>query len=98
LLAKVIGVYLDNSPTLLQRLREAVAQGDAKTVLETAHSLKSSSANLGAAPLAALCKELEQRGREQRLESAAVLLAEVQAQYSRVREALILALENDHAA
>jgi HPt (histidine-containing phosphotransfer) domain-containing protein len=98
LLAKVIGVYLDNSPTLMQRLREAVAQGDAVALREAAHSLKSSSANLGAAPLATLCKELEQRGREQRIEGTAALLAEVQTQYSRVREALILALENDHTA
>jgi CheY-like chemotaxis protein/HPt (histidine-containing phosphotransfer) domain-containing protein len=97
LLAKVIGVYLDNSPTLVQRLREAVAQGDAVALRETAHSLKSSSANLGAAQLATLCKELEQRGREQRIEGTAALLAEVQAKYSRVREALAVELAEDCA-
>jgi CheY-like chemotaxis protein len=62
LFAKVIGVYLDNSPTLVQRLREAVAQGNSTALREAAHSLKSSNATLGAAQLAALCKELEQRG------------------------------------
>jgi CheY-like chemotaxis protein/HPt (histidine-containing phosphotransfer) domain-containing protein len=88
LLAKVIGVYLDNSPTLVQRLREAVAQGDAKALRETAHSLKSSSANLGAASLAALCKELEQMGRDGQLQGAAEKLSALQQHYLLVRAAL----------
>jgi two-component system sensor histidine kinase/response regulator len=98
LLGKIIGLYLASSPPLLQALREAVSQGDAVALTEAAHSLKSSSANLGATRLAALCKDLEQRGREQRLEGAEALLTEVDSHYGQVREALILALEKDHAA
>jgi CheY-like chemotaxis protein/HPt (histidine-containing phosphotransfer) domain-containing protein len=88
LLAKVIGVYLDNSPTLVQRLREAVAQGDAVALREAAHSLKSSSANLGAMQLATLCKELEQMGRDGQLQGAAEKLSALQQHYLLVREAL----------
>jgi two-component system sensor histidine kinase/response regulator len=95
LLAKIIGVYLDNSLTLVQRLREALAQGDAAALCETAHSLKSSSANLGAAQLATLCKELEYRGREQRLEGAAALLTQLEVEYDQAREALAVELENE---
>jgi signal transduction histidine kinase/CheY-like chemotaxis protein/HPt (histidine-containing phosphotransfer) domain-containing protein len=98
LLAKIINRYLDNFPTLVQRMREAVTHGDALALTEAAHSLKSSSANLGAVPLAALCKELEHRGREQRLDGVAALLAKVDAQYGQVREALILELGNERAA
>ena len=92
LLAKVIGIYLNNSPTLVQRLGKAVAQGDANALLEAAHSLKSSSANLGATQLAALCKELEQRGRERRLAGVPELLQELETHYLRARDALTLEL------
>jgi CheY-like chemotaxis protein/anti-sigma regulatory factor (Ser/Thr protein kinase) len=98
LLGKIIGLYLASSPPLLQALREAVSQGDAVALTEAAHSLKSSSANLGATRLAALCKDLEQRGREQRLEGAEALLTEVDSHYGQVRAALTLELEKDHAA
>ncbi len=93
LLGKIIGLYLASSPPLLQALREAVSQGDAVALTEAAHSLKSSSANLGATRLAALCKDLEQRGREQRLENSPDLLASVESQYAEVQQALKQALK-----
>lgn len=92
-LSRIVGLYLDSSPALLQQLRDAVAAGDGEALRQAAHSFKSSSANLGATRLAALCKELEQRGRERRLDDVAVLLQEVDRHYERVREALILEKE-----
>ena len=97
-LGKIIGLYLDSTPALLQQLREAVAAGDGEALRQAAHSLKSSSANLGAMPLAALCKELEQRGWERRLEDAAALLREVDSHYARVREALTVEMERERLA
>ena len=88
LLNKIIGLYLDSSPELLQKLRDAIAGEDAGALRQAAHSLKSSSANLGATRLAALCKELEQRGREGRLEDAPCLLEELEICYARALEAL----------
>ncbi len=93
LLSKIVGLYLDSAPALLQRLRDAVAAGDSEALRQAAHSLKSSSANLGATRLAALCRELEQRGRDRRLEDAATLVWELDRRYARVREALIAELE-----
>ncbi|MFO1423364.1 MAG: response regulator [Candidatus Competibacteraceae bacterium] len=92
-LSKIVGLYLDSAPALLQRLRDAVAAGDSEALRQAAHSLKSSSANLGATRLAALCKELEQRGRDRRLEDAATLVWELDRRYARVREALIVEME-----
>ncbi|MCK7580373.1 MAG: Hpt domain-containing protein [Chromatiales bacterium] len=89
-LGKIIGLYLDGAPALLQRLREAVAAGDGEALRQAAHSFKSGSANLGATALAAACKELEQRGRERRLEGTAALLAEVDCRYDQVRAALMM--------
>jgi len=94
-LGKVIGLYLDSAPALLQQLRAAVEAGDGEALRQVAHSLKSSSANLGATQLAACCKELEQRGRDWCLEGVAALLAEVDGHYGRVREALIAEMEKN---
>ena len=88
LLGKIVGLYLDGAPPLLQGMREAVASGDGEALRRAAHAFKSSSANLGAMQLAALSKELEQRGRDLRLEDAPALLREVDRHYAGVREAL----------
>ena len=44
---------------------------------ESAHTLKSTSANLGAVALAALCKELETMGRQARSDGADEILVEI---------------------
>ncbi len=62
LLVKVIDIYLDDSLRLLEALRQAHFQGDAPDVKRHAHSLKSSSANVGAVRLSTLCRELETMG------------------------------------
>ena len=97
-LGKVIGLYLESSPVLLQRLRDAVAAGDGEALRQAAHSFKSSSANLGATRLAALCKELEQQGRDRRLENAPALLRETDGNYAQVREALAIEMERERLA
>jgi signal transduction histidine kinase/DNA-binding response OmpR family regulator len=74
ILNRVIGIYLEHSPPLVQKIHQAVASNDAALLLESAHSLKSSSANLGAMHLAELARELEQMGREEDTLSAAALL------------------------
>ena len=67
---------------------EAVAQGNADGLRNVAHTLKSSSANVGALGLAELCKELERMGKEGKFENLAEVLAGVEEEYKRVVEAL----------
>ena len=88
ILGKVIQRYTDHSPTLLQALREAIAADDAKAVRDAAHSLKSSSASLGATQLAALSEQLEIMGREQHIDDAPRLFTEMEAEYAAVLIAL----------
>ena len=61
----------------LQRLEAALAATDAKVLAQTAHSLKSSSANLGALRLSACYRDLEHCAREGRLDTASALLASI---------------------
>ena len=92
ILQKVVGLYLDNSPTLLQTLENAIDENMAAEVQVAAHSLKSSSANLGATELAALCKTLENMGRNCSLDGAAEKLAEIQERYELVSQELLFRL------
>ena len=67
-MASVIRTYLDTASESRQHLLEAIADGDAARIASVAHSLKSSSGNLGATPLADLCLKLEQMGRSENLD------------------------------
>ena len=58
---KIIELYLTDAASRLAELGRAVAAADGQALTETAHSLKGSSANLGATGLAELCHELEER-------------------------------------
>ncbi|MFO1424594.1 MAG: response regulator [Candidatus Competibacteraceae bacterium] len=90
LLGKIIGLYLESSPKLLRQMREAVTAEDGEALRQAAHSLKSSSANLGATQLAAVCKELEQRGRDRRWANSIELLRQLEIRYQHARDALDL--------
>ena len=85
---KIINSYLKDAPQLLEVARQAIAQNDASTLYRTAHSLKSTSATLGALNLAALCKELEAIGRAQTTARADTLLVAIEREYTHVQEAL----------
>ena len=56
LLARVINLYLVESPKLMQKLKQAAGASDAPEIARTAHSLKSSSANVGAKVLSRLLR------------------------------------------
>ena len=84
-LNKAITIYLDTAPELLRALRKGVDANDASLVQKAAHSLKSSSANLGAFQLAQLCKELENRARLQTLDQADPIMVKLENSYANVQ-------------
>ncbi len=95
-LDKVIKIFLENSPKLVQALRDSIAQNDAAgTIEQAAHSLKSSSATLGATRLAALCRELEEMARENRISGAKAILGEIEKLYPSVCERLAAECESE---
>jgi signal transduction histidine kinase/CheY-like chemotaxis protein len=59
LLARLIETYLRVAPELLSQLVTAAADNNQDVLRATAHSLKSSSANVGASKLSDLCRQLE---------------------------------------
>ncbi|HEY7866185.1 MAG TPA: ATP-binding protein, partial [Psychromonas sp.] len=93
----IIDAYLEKSPADIEQLNQGLALSDAEILRKTAHSFKSSSYNLGAYQLAELCKTLEMMGRDKNIVQAAVLCVSIDAEYRRVRGALIKIKENNNA-
>jgi len=87
-LTQLINVYLEETPLLLQSIGTAISQTDSATMQQAAHTLKSSSASLGAITLSKLCEQLESLGRSQATAQATELVAQIEPEYERVKAAL----------
>ncbi len=85
---QVIDLYLKETPGALKTLRLAVIEGDAEQIRMISHSLKSSTAQLGALQLAEQFKTLEMYGRQNQLENAEFVLEAIEAEYEHVSLAL----------
>jgi signal transduction histidine kinase/DNA-binding NarL/FixJ family response regulator/HPt (histidine-containing phosphotransfer) domain-containing protein len=87
-LERAVGMYLENAPTVLEELRRAIAGGDASAVWKIAHSLKSSSASLGAKQLAQHIGDMEGRARQNDLVEADSRLVHIVTEFQKVSSAL----------
>ncbi len=67
LLKEIAILFLDDYPKSLTELREAVQTRDAKRLERSAHGLKGSVSNFGAAPAVDAALQLETMGRSQKL-------------------------------
>jgi two-component system sensor histidine kinase/response regulator len=94
-LSKVMHIYFNHAPKLLDDLRQAVAQGDAPAIQHAAHSFKSSSGNVGALTLASLCQDLETMGRTNCIANAVEMLSVIDTEYQEVRSVLEAELHSD---
>ena len=63
LLNSIIDTYVENAEVLMLELSEATGDKDLAAAVRAAHSLKSSSANVGARRLSGLCAKMEKQGR-----------------------------------
>ncbi len=66
----LVQTFLAHSPELMDSLQKASLAGDVDAMVAPAHSLKSSSANMGAMRLSALARDLEMAAREGRRDEA----------------------------
>jgi signal transduction histidine kinase/DNA-binding response OmpR family regulator/HPt (histidine-containing phosphotransfer) domain-containing protein len=95
LVQKVIAAYVDDTPQQLSTLRRAIDGFDTDNLRRVAHTLKSSSANVGAETLAALCKTMEHLGRADTTEGADAILNDMEYEFQAVRHSLTAILEKE---
>lgn len=86
LLRDMIALFLVAAPERLAAARSALAAENVGGAELALHSLKSSSAQLGAMRMHHLCDEGERRTREGSLDGVPALIDELEHEFSRVRE------------
>jgi two-component system, sensor histidine kinase and response regulator len=85
LLQELSELFMKEVPTELGALREAAQRGDAQEVERIAHTLKGSSANMGAVRMESICAELEERARSRELTDALAQISNLESEFARVR-------------
>ena len=85
IVAEIGGLFLEHAPQKLSAIRDAAERKDARGLQMAAHSLKSSSAYVGAMRLSALCKEM---GRSGSMEGVAEKARDLTAEFLHAKAAL----------
>lgn len=88
LLGKVVGVYFDKTPELIETMQQALRDDDLDAVAACAHSLKSSSAYLGADTLSARCRRIENAVKQSERTELTPLVEGMSEDYQQVAETL----------
>jgi CheY-like chemotaxis protein len=88
LLQDLCQIFLEESPKLMAKLREAIASGDCDGVMRAAHSLKGESSYLGAGGTSQAARQLEDMGRNRDLSRADGTLAELEREIASLHDEL----------
>ena len=85
---EIIDTYNSETSELIEQLRQALAARDAASFGRVAHSIKSSSASLGALAFSQLARQLEMLGKANDLSGAGPMLERVAADFLQVKRRL----------
>ncbi|MBI4396379.1 MAG: response regulator [Elusimicrobia bacterium] len=85
LVGEVIDRFLEDTPGRLENIRKAVQENNSKNLEMAAHSLKGSSANLGAKGLWTLCERIEDLARRGKPAEADRFQEELREEFARVK-------------
>ncbi len=89
---KIIEVYLEDAPRLIAQLERAAVGGDPIALRVAAHTLKSSSANVGATTLSEAARDLEDGARDGTVKRPEAMVARIVTEFAQVRSALLAKL------
>jgi HPt (histidine-containing phosphotransfer) domain-containing protein len=88
LFCELIDLFLPDSAAKIETINRALHQGDAVLAARLAHTLKGTSANMGASQLSHRVAQMETAIHAQQLPKARELCIEVQSAFEKVRHAL----------
>jgi HPt (histidine-containing phosphotransfer) domain-containing protein len=81
-LREIVAIYLEDTPQRIAELEESLASGDTNRFTRAAHSVKGSSANLGAMAVRHAAELLEQHSNKHGLVDVAELISGLKVQFS----------------
>jgi HPt (histidine-containing phosphotransfer) domain-containing protein len=82
-LREIVAIYVEDTPKRIADLRACLKSGDVTTFTRAAHTVKGSSANVGAQVLKAIAERLEQISRKEGLGGVASLIDDCEAEFGR---------------
>jgi HPt (histidine-containing phosphotransfer) domain-containing protein len=85
---EVIAVFQRDTEIRIQKIRAAIAAGDASQVRAESHAVKGSAGQVGALELSSVCRQIEAAALKQDLGAASGLLPELEAAFQTVRAAM----------
>ncbi|TVS48149.1 response regulator [Xanthomonas perforans] len=85
----ILQLFLEDAPLIIEQLEAAAANRDSMQLRDLAHTLKSSSANVGAQAVSNAARRIELAARTGTIERPSVMVALVIAEYARARLALL---------
>jgi HPt (histidine-containing phosphotransfer) domain-containing protein len=90
-LAELVDTYVAEGAGLLDGLIAAAAVGNPAAIVRPAHTLKSTSATLGAMRLASICRVIEEAGRQGRADRLSEHVEQAKVTWRETLEALTVA-------
>ncbi|WP_375739181.1 Hpt domain-containing protein [Pseudomonas boanensis] len=84
----LLDTFMADSGERLRQFHQAVQQRDAQALRLSAHSFKGSCSNMGALPLASLCKRLEELAKQEQLDEAPPLIESIEQEFAIVSRLL----------
>ena len=85
---ELIDTFLEDAPNMIAEIKSAYATNNVEAFRRAAHSMKSNANTFGASALAALAKELEMLGKENKLAETGNKLNLLEEAYAAVRDEL----------
>ena len=84
-LREIIGIFLEDTPQRIAELEQSLRAGDTPKFTRAAHSIKGSSANLGAVALRAVAEKLEHESRTSGLGNVSTLVDAIKTEFARAQ-------------
>jgi len=87
-LREIIGIFLEDTPLRIAELDTSLAASDKERFTRAAHSIKGSSANLGALALRSVAEKLEHHSNHEGLTNVSGMIADINTQFALARDEL----------
>jgi CheY-like chemotaxis protein len=94
-LCRLVTIFQDSCPGLLQAIRDALGRGDSSGLTRAAHTLKGSAGSLGGGVVFQMAKQLEELGRSGNLTRAAELVRVLENELDRFQTELVLLTQEE---
>src|SRR5438552_2293909 len=87
-LREIIAIYLEDTPLRIAELEQCLAAGDTPKFTRAAHSVKGSSANLGALTVRGAAEKIEHHSNKQGLDNVVGMIADLKNEFARAQAEL----------